>query len=98
MTARSATVPPSTPRCGVSATRYRLGDVFDASDLDDTGRLPRHPDGARVVAAVEGSRPDAVGVAAVVVDTPTPTTIGLGDSFVGGFLSVTRVADAVSAP
>ncbi|WP_036316407.1 ADP-dependent glucokinase/phosphofructokinase [Microbacterium sp. B24] len=82
----------------VSATRYRLGDVFDASDLDDTGRLPRHPDGARVVAAVEGSRPDAVGVAALVVDTPTPTTIGLGDSFVGGFLSVTRVADPVSAP
>jgi ADP-dependent phosphofructokinase/glucokinase len=37
-------------------------------------------------------------VAAVVVDTATPTTIGLGDSFVGGFLSVTRAAaDAVSA-
>lgn len=82
----------------VSGTRYRLGDVFDAADLDDTGRLPRHPDGARVVAAIEASRSDAVGVAAVVVDTPTPTTIGLGDSFVGGFLSVTRaVADTVAA-
>lgn len=82
----------------VSGTRYRLGDVFDAADLDDTGRLPRHPDGVRVVAAIEASRPDVAGVAAVVVDTATPTTIGLGDSFVGGFLSVTRAgADAVSA-
>lgn len=79
----------------VSATRYRLGDVFDAADLEVTGRLPRHPDGVRVVSGVASHRPDAVGVAAVVADTPTPTTIGLGDSFVGGFLSVTRApADA----
>jgi len=74
----------------VSATRYRLGDVFDAADLEVTSGLPRHPDGVRVVAAVEAHRPDAAGVAAVVADTPTATTIGLGDSFVGGFLSVTR--------
>ncbi|AUG28575.1 MULTISPECIES: ADP-dependent glucokinase/phosphofructokinase [Microbacterium] len=82
----------------VSATRYRLGDVFDAADLEVTSRLPRHPDGVGVVAAVGAHRPDAAGVAAVVADTPTPTTIGLGDSFVGGFLSVTRAAvDAATA-
>lgn len=81
----------------VSATRYRLGDAFDRADLDDTGRLARHPGGALVVAAVEDHRPDAAGVAAVVADTATPTTIGLGDSFVGGFLSVTRAAGAAVA-
>lgn len=81
----------------VSATRYRLGDLFDAADLADTARLPRHPEGARVVAAVALGRADAAGVAAVVVDTPHPTTIGLGDSFVGGFLSVTRAATPAAA-
>lgn len=71
----------------VSATRYRLGDVFGADDLDDTARLPRHDGGRRVVAAVTAHRADAVGLPAVVVDVDTPTTIGLGDSFVGGFLA-----------
>ncbi|GGV62090.1 ADP-dependent glucokinase/phosphofructokinase [Microbacterium maritypicum] len=71
----------------VSATRFRLGDVFAPDDLDATARLPRHDGGARVVAGVRARHPDATGVAAVVVDTDTPTTIGLGDSFVGGFLA-----------
>lgn len=81
----------------MSATRYRLGDVFDADDLDATGRLPRHDGGARVVAAVEAHRADAVGIPAVLVDVDTPTTIGLGDSFVGGFLAVVA-APTASAP
>lgn len=71
----------------LSATRYRLGDAFGPNDLDATARLPRHDGGAKVIAAVRAHRADAVGVPAVVVDTDTPTTIGLGDSFVGGFLA-----------
>ncbi|MBZ4486806.1 ADP-dependent glucokinase/phosphofructokinase [Microbacterium sp. cx-55] len=71
----------------MAATRYRLGDVFDRADLDVTGELPRHPGGLAVVAAVEGAVPDAAGVAAHVIDTASPTTIGLGDTFVGGFLA-----------
>lgn len=71
----------------LSATRYRLGDVFDVHDLEDTAALPRHAAGRRVVEAVEALQTGAVGVPAVVVDTSTPTTIGLGDSFVGGFLA-----------
>lgn len=81
----------------VSATRYRLGDVFDGDDLAETARLPRHPDGERVVAAVQAHRPDAVGVAAVVVTTDAPTTIGLGDSFVGGFLSAVGASASADA-
>jgi ADP-dependent phosphofructokinase/glucokinase len=70
-----------------AATRYRLGDRYDAADLAATSALPRHAGGAGVVEAVASALPDAVGVAAFDLDTPTPTTIGLGDTFVGGFLA-----------
>lgn len=69
-----------------AATRYRLGDRCTAADLDDTARLPRHVGGGAVVAAVEQRMPSA-GVAAHVVSVDAPTTIGLGDTFVGGFLA-----------
>ncbi|MBB2975247.1 sugar/nucleoside kinase (ribokinase family), partial [Microbacterium endophyticum] len=71
----------------MSATRYRLGDSLVASDLEETAQLPRHRGGERLVATLERTRTDARGVAAVVADVASPTTIGLGDSFVGGFLS-----------
>ena len=66
----------------MAATRYRLGDTFEAADLEDTDALPRHRRGEEVVAAAVRGIPGAVGA-----DIATPTTIGLGDSFVGGFLS-----------
>ncbi|WP_081317349.1 ADP-dependent glucokinase/phosphofructokinase [Microbacterium testaceum] len=82
-----------------AATRYRLGDACTAADLDDTARLPRHPGGAAVVSAAEERR-GVTGVPAFVVDTAAPTTIGLGDTFVGGFLAAvpaaTRVATAAA--
>lgn len=71
----------------VSATRYRLGDAFTAADVRATADLARNAAGASVVAGVEAAMPDAVGVPAIVADVATPTTIGLGDSFVGGFLA-----------
>ncbi|SIR80736.1 ADP-dependent glucokinase/phosphofructokinase [Microbacterium sp. RURRCA19A] len=74
-----------------AATRYRLGDACRADDLDDTARLPRHAGGAAVVAAAEQRLP-AVGVPAYVVDVARPTTIGLGDTFVGGFLAAVPAA------
>lgn len=76
----------------VAATRYRLGDALTAGDVEATGRMPRHPGGAAVVAAIESS-PETVGVPAHVLDVPHPTTIGLGDSFVGGFLAGTTRTD-----
>lgn len=74
-----------------AATRYRLGDACRADDLDETSRLPRHAGGAAVVDAVEQRMP-AVGVPAYVVDVARPTTIGLGDTFVGGFLAAVPAA------
>lgn len=78
-----------------AATRYRLGDACTAADLDDTARLPRHAGGAAVVTAVQ-QRLEATGVAAYVVDTPHPTTIGLGDTFVGGFLASVPAAARIA--
>ncbi|WP_285137751.1 ADP-dependent glucokinase/phosphofructokinase [Microbacterium sp. lyk4-40-TSB-66] len=74
-----------------AATRYRLGDTCTVDDLDDTARLPRHAGGTAVVAAAE-SRRGATGVPAFLVDTAHPTTIGLGDTFVGGFLAAVPAA------
>lgn len=83
-----------------AATRYRLGDACTAVDLDDTARLPRHRGGEAVVAAVQerlsAAGLPAVGIAAHVVDTPHPTTIGLGDTFVGGFLAAVPAAAHVA--
>ncbi|MCM3501336.1 ADP-dependent glucokinase/phosphofructokinase [Microbacterium sp. P26] len=74
-----------------AATRFRLGDACTAADLDDTARLGRHSGGQTVVAAAEREL-GATGVAAFVVDTAHPTTIGLGDTFVGGFLAAVPAA------
>ncbi|MDQ0644664.1 ADP-dependent phosphofructokinase/glucokinase [Microbacterium murale] len=71
----------------VAATRYRLGDGFTAAQAEATADMDRHRSGARLVSAVEASMPDAAGVPAYALDIAQPTTIGLGDSFVGGFLS-----------
>jgi len=74
-----------------AATRYRLGDSCTAADLEVTARSPRHAGGAAVVEAAR-QRSGAVGIAAYVVDTAQPTTIGLGDTFVGGFLAAVPAA------
>lgn len=79
-----------------SATRYRLGDDIGPDDLEATAALPRHAGGARVIASVEAHRPDATGVPALVIDVARPTTIGLGDTFVGGFLAVVAGGSASS--
>ena len=71
----------------MSATRYRIGDGHTAADFAATAELPRHGGGEAVVAAVERGIPGSVGVAAHVLDVATPTTIGLGDTFVGGFFA-----------
>jgi hypothetical protein len=73
----------------MAATRYRLGDGHTAADFAATADLPRHPGGVDVVARLDLTLP-AVGVAAYLAGTDTPTTIGLGDTFVGGFLAAGR--------
>ncbi|MFK3676353.1 ADP-dependent glucokinase/phosphofructokinase [Microbacterium sp. NPDC090218] len=71
----------------VAATRFRLGDGFTARQVAETAGMRRHDAGAALVDAIEAAVPDAIGVPAFALDVENPTTIGLGDTFVGGFLA-----------
>jgi ADP-dependent phosphofructokinase/glucokinase len=73
----------------VAATRYRVGDALTAAEVDRTATMTRHGGGEALVVAVEDALPDALGIAAFSLDVASPTTIGLGDTFVGGFLAGT---------
>lgn len=51
------------------------------------GRLGVHPLGAQIAKTLEArDSGDTVAVPAFVLDVPMPTTIRLGDTFVGGFM------------
>lgn len=71
----------------MAATRYVHGDGFTAEDYTATGRREPGPQGARFAGEVEVVAGDVACEPAYVLDVPRPTTIGLGDTFVGGFLA-----------
>jgi ADP-dependent phosphofructokinase/glucokinase len=72
----------------MAATRYRCGDGFALRDYRETATLPVQPAGATLAGGLRdllGS--SVVCVPAYDVVTDDPTTIGLGDTFVGGFVA-----------
>ena len=72
----------------MAATRHRCGDGFALQDYDDTAAMPPQADGADLARGVEAILgPSVACVPAIDVRTASPTTIGLGDAFVGGFLA-----------
>ncbi|MET0589963.1 MAG: ADP-dependent glucokinase/phosphofructokinase [Naasia sp.] len=72
----------------MASTRYLHGDAFTKADYDASHDLPQHTGGAAVVQALQAEFGDELsGVAAFVLTTDRPTTIGLGDTFVGGFIA-----------
>ncbi len=71
----------------MATTRYACGDDFSADDYAQTAALPPNPQGAAFAAALAQLLPTtACCVPVAFVQTATPTTVGLGDAFVGGFL------------
>lgn len=71
-----------------AAARYVRGDDFTAGDVQVLLSSPRNPEGERFSSEVVAAAGYEIGcVPAYALDTPTPTTIGLGDTFVGGFLA-----------
>lgn len=71
---------------GASA-RFLHGDELKASDFVDLGALPRRSDVGRVEAAlIQEFSDEVIFVPGFELTTTTPTTIGLGDSFIGGFI------------
>lgn len=76
----------------MAGTRYRFGDGHTAADFTHTGTLEIQPDAARFAVEFERRAPDAVCVPAYRLDAERATTIGLGDTFVGGFLAARALA------
>lgn len=85
----------------MAGTRFRVGDALTLEEYERTHRMPRQASAVAFAADLEARMPGRTAVVpAYALDTPAPTTIGLGDSFVGGFiaaLSVSRPA-AASVP
>ncbi|WP_233188921.1 ADP-dependent glucokinase/phosphofructokinase [Subtercola sp. Z020] len=79
----------------MASTRYRFGDGFTLADYEGMAAERLNPAGARVAAGLRLSMPDAVCIPAFLLDDTSPTTIGLGDSFVGGFIAALRRGRAV---
>ncbi|WP_211239539.1 ADP-dependent glucokinase/phosphofructokinase [Jiangella gansuensis] len=79
----------------LASARYLAGDDLTAADYRAVAHRPPHPGGAAVVEAVHAAfGASARGVPAYVLDTAHPTNIGLGDTFVGGFLAALTTPDA----
>ncbi|WP_194410244.1 ADP-dependent glucokinase/phosphofructokinase [Microbacterium cremeum] len=72
----------------MAATRFRIGDALDAREYAATQELPRQR--AAIAFGAELERRFAGRAACVPaydLDVASPTTIGLGDTFVGGFIA-----------
>ncbi|MFC8851073.1 MULTISPECIES: ADP-dependent glucokinase/phosphofructokinase [unclassified Micromonospora] len=72
----------------LAATRYAHGDDFTDADADRLRRQPRRPESIAFARALHERLGDRVRcVPGFALDVANPTTIGLGDTFVGGFLA-----------
>ena len=79
----------------MAATRYRHGDDFTGEDVDRMRRRPRRPASVAFAAALQKEMGDAVRcVPGFDLAVDDPTTVGLGDTFVGGFLASVARKDA----
>lgn len=72
----------------MAATRYCHGDDFTDEDVQRLRRRPRRPESVAFAAALRSRLGDTVHcVPGFALDVENPTTVGLGDTFVGGFLA-----------
>ncbi|GAA3247055.1 ADP-dependent glucokinase/phosphofructokinase [Nonomuraea helvata] len=72
----------------MAATRYCHGDEFSKEDIERLRRLARRPESVAFAAALRSRMGATVDcVPGFALDVQNPTTVGLGDTFVGGFLA-----------
>jgi ADP-dependent phosphofructokinase/glucokinase len=72
----------------MSGVRYLYGDDFTKADYLSMRRRLQRQDGHVFAEALEALLPGQVScVPSYHLSSPTPTTVGLGDSFVGGFIA-----------
>jgi ADP-dependent phosphofructokinase/glucokinase len=78
----------------MAATRYVHGDDFTGADVELLRRQPRRTASVAFAAAIRERMGDAVTcVPGFELDVENPTTVGLGDTFVGGFLAALAAKD-----
>jgi ADP-dependent phosphofructokinase/glucokinase len=71
----------------MATTRYIYGDNFTKENFEATKLLPRNPTSSILAGQINNKISNfGLIIPAFEVSCTTPTTIGLGDSFVGGFL------------
>ena len=72
----------------VASTRYTHGDDYTDDDYNRMRNRPRHTEAARFAGNLEERMRGVVRcLPGYHLDVAEPTTIGLGDAFVGGFLA-----------
>lgn len=72
----------------MAATRYAHGDDFTDDDVARLRERPRRPESVAFVAELGERLGEIVDcVPGYALDVTNPTTVGLGDTFVGGFLA-----------
>jgi ADP-dependent phosphofructokinase/glucokinase len=72
----------------MATTRFRLGDDFKKEDFVETGLLPKNPEGIAFARELNSLGDGAVYcMPSLRIEEKRVTTVGLGDAFVGGFLS-----------
>ena len=67
------------------AARFSSGDAMSGNVLNRLRSAPKSPNGVAVAAGLE--RVGLAAVPALELNPPDPVTVGLGDSFVGGFVA-----------
>lgn len=71
----------------MASTRYCFGDGFTEGQYREVDGWPPNPRGVEFAAAIEARMSSVRCIPAFVLEAERPTTIGLGDSFVGGFIA-----------
>lgn len=71
----------------MAAARYLVGDAVTAAAYTRMSEQARSAQRVRLAAQVEAALPGAACEPALDLQVETPTTVGLGDAFVGGFLA-----------
>lgn len=71
----------------MASARYLFGDGLTRAQYDEVSRLRPQEATKRLAWDLERLLPDLVVEPALVLRTDSPTTIGLGDTFVGGFVA-----------
>lgn len=82
----------------LAATRYRHGDDFTDEDVERMRGRPRRPESVAFAAALHARTSGVRCVPGFALDVARPTTVGLGDTFVGGFLAALARKDGRGHP